>query len=205
MLSCFNVANYFLLINNSKNLTNLKMQKLVYYAYGWYLARYDERLFKENMEAWNEGAIIPELHHALKHHQDKLILTSEESHTTLDESTQQFLRNVFFQYNKYSLSQLNYLTNIDCTPWSAVFNNDTRSNIINDHLIRIYFLELQNLLDNSKVKLDEFSAAKILAKDSELCETMYVFSDTAHAEELYEVITHSSLENTVEFDWENIL
>lgn len=55
MLSCRDVANYFLLLNYGNDLTNLKIQKLVYYAYGLHLARYNKRLFKEHIEAWDYG------------------------------------------------------------------------------------------------------------------------------------------------------
>jgi uncharacterized phage-associated protein len=48
------VAQAFLAFCNEygDTLTNLKLQKLLYYAQGWYLAMHDEPLFDEPLEAW---------------------------------------------------------------------------------------------------------------------------------------------------------
>ncbi|OQY42717.1 MAG: hypothetical protein B6240_13665 [Desulfobacteraceae bacterium 4572_87] len=43
-------------------ISNLKLQKLVYYAQGFYLALYDEPLFNEPIEAWTHGPVIRELY-----------------------------------------------------------------------------------------------------------------------------------------------
>jgi len=40
-------------------ITNLKLQKLLYYAQAWYLALYDTALFPDRFEAWVHGPIQP--------------------------------------------------------------------------------------------------------------------------------------------------
>ena len=47
VLSCFDIANYFIALANETGsyLSNLKLQKLVYYAQAWYLALYDKPPF----------------------------------------------------------------------------------------------------------------------------------------------------------------
>jgi len=39
-------------------LTNLKLQKLLYYAQAWYLALYNRPLFDEDFEAWVHGPVL---------------------------------------------------------------------------------------------------------------------------------------------------
>lgn len=39
-------------------LTNLKLQKLLYYAQAWYLAQYDKSLFTEDFQAWIHGPVL---------------------------------------------------------------------------------------------------------------------------------------------------
>jgi len=62
------VADYF--IECSKNekifLSNLSIQKLSYFAYGWIIATEDEKLFYDRIEAWQYGPVIPSLYHQLK-------------------------------------------------------------------------------------------------------------------------------------------
>ena len=47
-------------------ITNLHLQKLVYYAQAWYLALYDKPLFDEEFQSWISGPVQPELHDRFK-------------------------------------------------------------------------------------------------------------------------------------------
>ncbi len=47
-------------------LSNLKLQKLLYYAQGWHLALYGEPLFDEPLEAWVHGPVVPDVYRAFK-------------------------------------------------------------------------------------------------------------------------------------------
>jgi len=47
-------------------ITNLHLQKLVYYAQAWYLALHDKPLFDEDFQAWARGPVQPELHDRFK-------------------------------------------------------------------------------------------------------------------------------------------
>ena len=68
------IANYFLWRaweEGVKDMTQMKLIKLVYIAYGWYLVlnKDNERkkLFEENIEAWRYGPVIPSIYHEFKH------------------------------------------------------------------------------------------------------------------------------------------
>jgi len=55
------VAEYFLLLVDEDAgdiMTNLRLQKLVYYAQAWHLAILDEELFEDDCEAWVHGPVI---------------------------------------------------------------------------------------------------------------------------------------------------
>ncbi len=73
------VANWF--IENRKQaflkqhpLTNLRLQKLVYFAHGWYAGILQERLIIDPIEAWKYGPVFPKLYHQLKVFGDKPML-----------------------------------------------------------------------------------------------------------------------------------
>jgi len=64
MLTCHDVARYFLTLMSEENgdlISNLKLQKLVYYAQGSSLALWGNPLFSEKIEAWLHGPVIPVL------------------------------------------------------------------------------------------------------------------------------------------------
>lgn len=59
-LTCFDVAEYIL--SKLGRLTTWKLQKLCYYSQAWSLVWDDEPLFKERIEAWANGPVIPALY-----------------------------------------------------------------------------------------------------------------------------------------------
>lgn len=69
MLTCFDVAEYFLAKTDEDAgdaISNLKLQKLVYYAQGFCLAMYGRPLLKKKIEAWQHAPACPELYHLYK-------------------------------------------------------------------------------------------------------------------------------------------
>ena len=47
----------------------MKLQKLVYYSQAWSLVWDDRPLFKDRIEAWANGPVIPNLYRAHRGHQ----------------------------------------------------------------------------------------------------------------------------------------
>ena len=56
-----NVAKYLIASfqKKDKEISNLKLQKLLYYAQAWHLALYSTSLFDEKIEAWVHGPVVP--------------------------------------------------------------------------------------------------------------------------------------------------
>ncbi len=64
-LSAFDVAKWLIAYNNSQEnadlLTDLKLQKLLYYAQGIAIKYTGKALFNENLVAWDLGPVVPEV------------------------------------------------------------------------------------------------------------------------------------------------
>ena len=62
------VANLLLYWANRDGdlISNLKLQKLLYYAQAWYLVNFDRLLFDDSIEAWDFGPVIPNLYRKYK-------------------------------------------------------------------------------------------------------------------------------------------
>ncbi len=58
------IADYFIGLSNETGslITNLKLQKLVYYAQAWSLALNNKELFPEDFEAWVHGPVLVKLY-----------------------------------------------------------------------------------------------------------------------------------------------
>ena len=68
-LSAIDIAAYFVELAsniNENDLTNLKLQKLLYFAQGKYLSKYNAPLFKEEIEAWFLGPVVREVYEEYK-------------------------------------------------------------------------------------------------------------------------------------------
>jgi uncharacterized phage-associated protein len=70
-LRATDIADYFVWLANDTGsfVSNLQLQKLVYYAQAWHLALYDRPLFEDDFQAWVHGPVIPELFDKYKHWQ----------------------------------------------------------------------------------------------------------------------------------------
>ena len=63
MATVHDVAAYILKKRGS--MSAMKLEKLVYYSQAWHLVWEDKPLFRERIEAWANGPVVPELY---KHH-----------------------------------------------------------------------------------------------------------------------------------------
>src|ERR1017187_8862366 len=63
------IADAFLHIShgNRSEITNLKLQKLLYYAQAWHLVLHEEAIFDESIEAWVHGPVVPEIFRMYSH------------------------------------------------------------------------------------------------------------------------------------------
>lgn len=121
MLTCFDIADYFLSLSNDEDsgelISNMKLQKLVYYAQGFYLAKYNKPLFSANIEAWALGPVIPELYHKYKEYGGKAIPPPRDiDFSKYDEETKELLDEVYVVYGQYSAWKLSELTHNE-PPW----------------------------------------------------------------------------------------
>jgi uncharacterized phage-associated protein len=110
------IANY--MINSKKILSNKKLQKLIYYAYSWYLVKsnnnsrnLNNKLFDSRIEAWVHGPVCPDLYFAYNNNNIK-----NHTCTKIDEKTKKILDLVLEIYGNYSGDELEYLTHQE-SPW----------------------------------------------------------------------------------------
>lgn len=60
MIRAVDVAEYILAQMGS--MTAMKLEKLVYYSQAWHLAWEEKGLFKDKIEAWRNGPVVPALY-----------------------------------------------------------------------------------------------------------------------------------------------
>lgn len=62
------IANQLLInaANSGELMTNMKLQKMLYYQQGFHLAYFDKPLFQEDIEAWMYGPVVPSMYEKYK-------------------------------------------------------------------------------------------------------------------------------------------
>jgi len=112
MSNVFDVANY--IIEETEQLTAMKLQKLCYYAQAWSLV-WEAPLFNNKIEAWANGPVIPDLYREHKGQYCVNRLTKGNS-DNLSPEQKGTIKSVIDFYGKYNSQQLSDLTHMEA-PW----------------------------------------------------------------------------------------
>lgn len=139
------VAEWFLAWQQDEDdegISNLKMQKLLYFAQGHFLAKHNVPLFKEEIEAWARGPVIRNVYNTFKKHgrapideQQHLTKFNWDSHRDVEQD----LIEIWNRYGCYTSTALGNFTHLQ-GPWRAAFDETAGSAITHDSLRR-YFAE----------------------------------------------------------------
>ena len=143
------VANYFLNWVNKEGesgevLTNLKLQKLVYYAQGFALAILGRPLFKEPIEAWGDGPAVPALFY--EYENDGIIGDTPppppENYTAsewFDKDEIKLLTDVFLEFGQYSAWRLRDMAYAEPTWKEAWDSRKGKTEVITHRKLKEYF------------------------------------------------------------------
>jgi len=113
MIECLKIAKYFLSCvdeDAEDSLSNLKRQKLLYYAQGLHLALYDEPLFCGPILAWTHGPVVAGICHKYKEFGANPIPKEEIDFADYDLRTREILDEVWDVYGQFSGSKLRNMT-----------------------------------------------------------------------------------------------
>jgi uncharacterized phage-associated protein len=138
MLSCFDVAKYFLTKVNEEEgevITNLKLQKLVYYAQSANLGFHASPLFSEALEAWKYGPVVPELYRAYKSYGSSALPQETVSLDTYSVCERKLMDDVYVFFGQFAAWKLRDMTHEE-TPWIEAFFTQA---VISPTSMRDYF------------------------------------------------------------------
>lgn len=141
------IANYFIKIgiNKERRLTNMQVQKLVYFAHGWHLALTGKPLIFDDVKAWTFGPVLPEVYENLRQYKASpvgLPIQPDSSNKLEDTVTGRFLDRIFQKYGHLDGIKMSYLTHKPETPWQKTWDEDPFGVIPND-LIESHFKQLE--------------------------------------------------------------
>lgn len=136
--SAVSVANY--IIGHASCVTNLKLQKMLYYIQGFALVRLGHELFRDYIEAWTYGPVVPTVYETFKEWGSRVIGQVAPAEEITSPIIRSFLDGLIRTMEPYSGADLVAMTHKSDTPWSQVWSGGLgRCCIIPTELIRRYF------------------------------------------------------------------
>jgi uncharacterized phage-associated protein len=134
MIDCLNASRYFIMRayedRMEATITNMKVQKLLYYSQSLHLALYNEPLFDEEIQAWRYGPVCPPAYRFYCEFEAKqLPIPDKTTIENFDFEQKKLLEEVwefFGSYHAFSLSDMTH----EEFPWKKARKNlppDARS------------------------------------------------------------------------------
>lgn len=130
------IAEFFLSITDpdSNDVSNLKLQKLCYYAQGLLTAMRGKPLFSETVEAWDHGPVVPDLYHQYKKHRKSPIpVVAGFDENQIASKDRQVLKDVYAFYGQFSPWRLREMSHKD-KPWIDAYNDQDDKEITTEAL-----------------------------------------------------------------------
>ncbi len=143
-MKAIDIAKLLLKLQNfdSLDITNLKLQKLLYFAQGLSLAIYNKPLFEEAIEAWSYGPVVPEVYREFKEYGKTPIPLPTDDYSHINDSELMNILNLTLQeFNQYSAWKLAEITHSE-GPWKDYYKPNTLASTIPVDSIKNYFATL---------------------------------------------------------------
>jgi len=127
MMPAHDVAKYFISLVDEEagdSISNLKLQKLLYYAQGGFLAFYDEPLFSEAIKAWAHGPVVPPVYHTYKQFGGGPIPVEKVELERYTPQVREILDEINSVYGQFTAGKLRAMTHQE-PPWRDTPQNET--------------------------------------------------------------------------------
>lgn len=133
-------------IDEKNFVTQMKLQKMVYFAHGFHLAKYGEPLVTELFEAWKFGPVIQSIYKEYQSYGNNPITElsgkRDKELQNISESAKQAIDFTWAVTKDLSASSLSNWTHKQGSPWAKAYTPDVWSIVIGNDAIKNYFTEL---------------------------------------------------------------
>jgi uncharacterized phage-associated protein len=116
--------------------SNLKLQKLLYYQQGFHLAYFGHSLFEEDIEAWQYGPVVPSIYNHFKTYANKGIEYYEDTITLTGPHEESLFHEINRIYGAYSAIGLMEMTHREM-PWRTTAVGV--GNVISKNKLKTFF------------------------------------------------------------------
>jgi uncharacterized phage-associated protein len=139
----------------ANNIEHMKLQKLLFYAYGWWLVNNDDPVLSSKPEVWRYGPVFSSVYWQFNKYKSNPIRATETETPfeasppeilRSDDATMRFIEWIWGKYGGFSGLELSDMTHRPGTPWHTVatrYNYKVPNNLeIDDEITKSYFCGL---------------------------------------------------------------
>lgn len=144
MYRALNVARYIIerCHLQNKTISNLKLQKILYFVQAEFLVSKNRPCFVERIEAWNFGPVVPEVYQQYKIFGSANIpvIGRRVNSVSISREDKNLINGIVDECSRYSASSLVDITHHQ-KPWIEAYSKPGYNNVISTESIREYFSE----------------------------------------------------------------
>jgi hypothetical protein len=156
MLLAEDVASKFLefSMRDAKYITPLKLQKLMYFAYGVYAKNHEKPLFDECFQAWKNAPVLRTIFHKFKFfgrenikdygNNGRIVNLKEHGfifETKMDKETEELIEYIWNELKDIDVKKLSDWTRLNNSPWQKSYE-ENKNNPINFKEVKDYFTRI---------------------------------------------------------------
>ena len=159
MYNVLDVSRFVINYCNGKKylISNLRLQKLLYFIQAYFLKNGEEPCFSENIEAWNFGPVVPCVYYEYKKYgnsnipevQNFMTVVQQDgkirivkmkfNDSVIDEKDRVVIQSIIDSLSRYSTTDLVNVTH-NQSPWKDAYVPNKRRRIITNEAIRSFFI-----------------------------------------------------------------
>lgn len=214
-LDCDDLANYIIACYNLQNVevSNKKLQKVMFYCQAWSLALNDEKILDCRFEAWRHGAVIPSLYFKYSENgYNNLYIDNDKARDIVEEVQSHIpfrklsiINKVLNHYAIYSGDELEDINHSE-DPWiearKGLQPHESSNRPISEELVKAYYRSraLEKGMKKMKKNKFEFSSTGLKKAQEKLREKdVFVFTKD-NAKEYKDFILESRSKNVLFLD-----
>lgn len=126
------IANFFIYLTKDdpdSDMTNMRLNKLLYLSQVYYMHSHSTPLFSDNIEAWEHGPVVYDVYKKYKDCGSNKIKNVDTGYNEeeIDEETADFLLGLLIDTNKYSTSYLRDISHYYGGSWQRHYRGENRT------------------------------------------------------------------------------
>lgn len=139
------IANYVIYLasqeevgdyGEKEGITNLKLQKILYFLQAYFLSKEERALFSEDIYAWKHGPVVPQIYGEYKDYGSNPIMKETDT-SGIDAEDKMIIQKLWEQFGDYSAHKLVEMTH-EHQPWKKAYDGTGQNTIPKEELAEYY-------------------------------------------------------------------